>query len=450
MPRSTADTIDGFPVIEPHAAAIDISSHDHWVAAPDGTVQQFGAMTDDLHDLVAWLQEKGARRVALESTGIYWKTLASLITHAGMTVVLVNPVQTRRTDGRKTDQLDCQWSQRLLACGMLTPSVIPDADRAQVQHLVRMRDQIIDLKARDIVTMQNALSAMNMKLQNVVRDIAGTTGLGIIDAILSGERDPAKLARLRDRRCKQDEATIARAMTGTWDPAHLMDLRLARERYAMLASQVADIDAALNTILDALAAACPPIEHPTPCRSTGKNRPAAAVQQHAARLMGGIDLTAIEGVSESVLLRFLAEVGWSITPWPTMKAFTSWLTVSPNPACSGGKRLRNKKPTAASRARACLYDAARGVINASSHLGQLYRKMRARSGPSVALGAVAHRIARIIYAMLRDRTSYDPGRYQEMEQQQRSRAVKASLRKLVKLGLDKTKALNLEGQLVGS
>lgn len=441
---------EGFPVIDPHTAAVDISSTDHWAAAADGSVQQFGAMTDDLHELVAWLQSQGARRVALEATGVYWRTLATLLFRAGLEVVLVNPLQTRRTDGRKTDHLDCQWAQQLLACGMVTPSVIPDADRTHLQVLVRQRDQIIDLKARAIVVMQNALSSMNLKLQNVLRDIAGKTGLAIIDAILNGQRDPAMLARLRDPRCKSDEATIVRAMTGTWDPAHLMELRLARERFLLLESQITTIDGAIDGVLQSIADDFPPCDPPKPTRSTGKNRPRCQVQQHAARMMHGVDLTQIDGVSESVLLRILAEIGWSIEPWPTMKRFCSWLKVAPTPAMSGGKRLRKKHPTAASRARAALLAAARGVINSKSHLGHLYRRITARSGPGVALGAVAHRIARIIYAMLRDRAAYEPARFNDSEEHRRTNAIRATLKKLTRLGLDEDIILNIERQAMVS
>ena len=191
--------------IHPNAAAIDIGAKMHVVAvAPDRDaepVRSFGTFTGDLHRLAKWLERCGVRTVAMESTGVYWIPLYEVLEERGLEAVLVNPYQVHNVRGRKTDIQDCQWLQELHSVGLLHASFRPAGEIVTLRSYVRHRQSLVEASATCINRMQKALTQMNLKLQDVLSDITGLTGLPIVDAILAGERDGAERscrgARLR-------------------------------------------------------------------------------------------------------------------------------------------------------------------------------------------------------------------------------------------------------------
>src|SRR5829696_8422516 len=190
------------PVIDPHAAAIDVGSAEHWVAVPPDAdpqpVRSFGAYTADLIALADWLKACGITSVAVESTGVSWVPLFELLETRGFDVRVIDPRQAGRLKGRpKSDVLDCQWLQRLHACGLLAGAFRPDDQIVVLRGYLRQRPMLLTFAGQHIQHMQKALELMNLKLTEVVSDITGKTGLAIIRAILDGQRDPAALARLR-------------------------------------------------------------------------------------------------------------------------------------------------------------------------------------------------------------------------------------------------------------
>ena len=218
-----------------NAAGIDIGSEEHWAAVPPGRdpegqdVRRFGAFTGDLCALADWLNRCEIETVAMESTGVYWIALYELLVERGFEVLLVDARQAKNVPGRKSDVLDCQWLQELHTYGLLRGAFRP-ADRVCVlRSYVRQRSMLVAYASHHVQHMQKALEQMNLKLAHVVSDITGLTGIGIIKAILSGERDPVKLAKLRDPRCKSSEATVARALEGHYREEHLFALQQAVE-----------------------------------------------------------------------------------------------------------------------------------------------------------------------------------------------------------------------------
>ena len=219
-----------------HAAGIDIGAEAHWVAVPPSDdlqpVRCFGACTADLEALADWLATCGITTIALESTGVYWIPLFELLETRGFAVLLVDPQEVQKIKGRpKSDRHDCQWIQRLHTFGLLAGAFRPADQICVLRSYLRQRAMLLTSAAQHIQHMQKALTQMNLKLQHVVSDITGVTGLAILRAILAGERDPEKLAQLRDYRCKPDEATIARALQGTWRDEHLFALAQAVALY---------------------------------------------------------------------------------------------------------------------------------------------------------------------------------------------------------------------------
>jgi transposase len=185
-----------------HAAGIDVGSRSHFVAVPEGTdeqpVREFSTFTDDLERLAKWLRSCGVTAVAMESTGIYWIPVFELLERHGFEVRLVNARHVKNVPSRKSDVLDCQWLQQLHTYGLLRGAFRPTDQICTLRSYVRQRATLVRSSASYIQRMQKALAQMNVQLHNVVTDITGVTGMGIIKAIIAGERNPKVLAGLRD------------------------------------------------------------------------------------------------------------------------------------------------------------------------------------------------------------------------------------------------------------
>jgi hypothetical protein len=211
---------DGLARIHPHVAGMDIGAHEIVVCVPgtDNTqiVRSFGNYTADLYVIADWLLEYGIQSVAMESTGVYWTPIFETLETRGFKCCLIAATAIKRFPGRKTDVLDCQWIQTLHSYGLLADSFRPEADLVALRTLLRHRAQLIQHRSPHILHMQKALLQMNIQLSQVLSDITGETGQLIVRAIVAGERDPHKLAALRNYRCKKNEDEIAKALTGTW------------------------------------------------------------------------------------------------------------------------------------------------------------------------------------------------------------------------------------------
>jgi transposase len=218
--RGKVKTLHGFAEINRDAAGIDVGNAQHWVAVPSGrdaeSVRMFGCFTSDLHALANWLEKCGIRTVAMESTGVYWIALYEVLESRGFQVCVVNARQAKNLPGRKTDVKDCQWLQQLHTYGLLTASFRPQAEIIILRRYLRHRETLVQEAATCIQRIQKALTEMNLQLANVISDISGTTGLRILRAIVEGERDPQRLATLRDWRIKATPEEVANSLLGNW------------------------------------------------------------------------------------------------------------------------------------------------------------------------------------------------------------------------------------------
>ena len=423
-----------------HAAGIDVGAEEHWAAVPacddPQPVRRFGAHTADLDALADWLWTCGITTVALESTGVYWIPLFELLEGRGFQVCLVDPSKLPRNGRPKTDVHDCQWLQRLHTYGLLSACFRPADQVVVLRSYMRQRAALLADAARDIQHMQKALTQMNLKLQHVVSDMTGVTGLAIIKAILAGERDPRTLAHLRDPRCKQDEAAIAQALYGTWREEHLFALQRYEFQHQQLAACDVRIAAHLETFVDRSHGE--PLPPKRGKRRRHQNRPAFDPRGPLHR-MTGVDLTQIEGIEETTALIVLSEIGLDMNKWPSEKHFTSWLGLSPQRRISGGKVLSSRTRPTTNRAAAALRLAAASLHHSYSALGAYFRRMKSRLGSPKAITATAHKLARLIYRMLKHGTAYVAQGLEEYEQQYRQRIVKNLSRKARDLGYELVK-----------
>src|SRR5215471_5863053 len=238
-----------------NAAGIDVGAEAHWVAVPrdrdEQPVQQFGTFTADLYALAEWLRQCQIETVVMESTGVYWIGLFEVLEERGFDVRLVDAHYARQVPGRKTDVKDCQWLQELHTYGLLRGAFRPEDEVCVLRSYLRQRSMLVAMASRAVQHMQKALEQRNLKLTEVVSDITGKTGMTILRAILAGERDPQRLATFRDKRCKHDHATIAKALTGHWRAEHLFALQQAVDQYDFLAQQLRACDGHIEGCLQA-------------------------------------------------------------------------------------------------------------------------------------------------------------------------------------------------------
>jgi transposase len=427
-------------VTNPDAAGIDVGADEHWVAVPADRdaepVRRFGACTADLEAIAAWLRACGVTTVAMESTGVYWIPLYELLEARGLAVQLVDARQVARAPGRpKTDPNDCQWIQRLHSYGLLSAAFRPQEQVVVLRAYLRQRDMLVTYAGQHIQHMQKALEQMNVKLTEVVSDITGVTGMGIIKAILRGERDPVALAKLRDPRCKESEATIARALLGTWREEHLFALRQALALYEFYHHQIGACDQAIEAHLRRFADRSG--GQSVPYRPRRRKREANEPRFDArARLYSvcGVDLTAIEGIDETTALVLLSEIGTDMSRWPSLKHFCSWLGLCPQHKISGGRILSRRVRRGSSRAKRTLRLAARSLHHSKSALGSFFRRIKSRQGTAAAITAAAHKLARLVYTLLKHGTDYVAQEMAEYEARHRERKLQGITRQAQALG----------------
>ena len=415
------------PVVQPDAAGIDVGSAEHWVAVAPGRdpspVRRFAAFTADLGRLADWLAACGVRTVAMEATGVYWIALFELLERRGFEVILVDPRQTRAVKGRpKTDRLDCQWIRRLHACGLLAGSFRPSDAVVVLRGYLRQRQMLVRYAGSHVQHMQKALEQMNVKLTEVVSDVTGVTGLGIIRAILAGVRDPAELAKLRDVHCRVNEAGLAQALRGNWREERLFELKQALALWEHLQGLIRECDREIEGYLAGLpdragGAVLPPRPKARKLKAREPGYDARGLVHRAC----GVDLTAVEGIDQTTALVLLGEVGPDLGRFPTSKHFCAWLGLCPQHRASGGKLQSSRVRPGVNRAAQALRLAARSLHHSRSALGAFYRRMRARLGAPKAIVAAAHKLARLVYALLTHGAAYVA---QAMEDYERTDAAR--------------------------
>ena len=428
-------------LLNPHVAGIDIGASSHWVAVPQDSdpqpVRCFSSFTQSLYQISSWLQQCHITSVVLESTGVYWIPLFELLESQGFTVLLVDPRQLARCSGRpKTDVKDCQWLQRLHSYGLLAGAFRPQDSIVVLRSYLRQRANLISANSENIQHIQKALELMNIKLTEVLSDITGVTGKLIIKSILDGERDPFKLAALRDYRCQESKETIALALQGNWREEHLFLLRQSFQLYEFYLQQIVacdhQIEHYLKTLPDLSGGVIPE------GFSVRKNRKEDNRFSFNAQLGGfrlcGLDLTQIEGIKEQTALILLSEIGTDVSSFPTSKHFCSWLGLSPQHKISGGRILQRRFRRKPNRAAQALRLAARSLHRSKSAIGGYFRRMKIRLGTPKAIVATAHKLARLVYALLKHGVDYVKKSLEAEEKNYQERTFKSLEKKATELG----------------
>jgi transposase len=420
MPKKRAKAVS-LPIVEPDAAGADIGATQIFVAVPpdrdEDSVRSFETFTADLEKLADWLQQCRIRTIAMESTGVYWIPLFQILEKRGIEVRLVNAHHVKNVPGKKTDVEDCQWIQHLHACGLLRGSFRPVDEVCAIRSLWRHRDNLIELATIHLQHMQKALDQMNVQLHHVISDLAGTTGLAIVDSILDGQRDPAKLAELRDWRIRASKETIMKSLVGDYREEHIFTLRQSLESYRHYQDQIRKVDAQVKKMMQSIAPKVadgdkPPKEK-NPRKTPWRNEP-PQLRDDLYRAFG-VDLTQVPGINTLTAQMIFTEIGPDFSRFPTEAAFCSWLRLCPDPKISGGQVLSSRTRPSKNRAALALRMGAQGLYRSQTYLGDYFRRMRARMGTPKAMTAAAHKLARIVYHMVTNKAEYDATAFQDQE-----------------------------------
>lgn len=412
-------------LVHPHCAGIDVGKAAHYVAVPEGAderpVRSFTSFTDELHAMAAWLKSCAVDVVAMEATGVYWIPVFEVLERAGLQVYLVDARATKQVSGRKSDVLDCQWIRELMSYGLLRGAFRPSDETCVLRAYVRQRARTTRDRARCVQHMQKAMTQMNVQLDTVLSDLMGKTGQAIVRAMVAGERDGTVLARLRDRRVKADEQTLARSLQGNWREEHLFTLAQALERYDLLSRQIAQTEERIAATLSTL----------TQDRALAEELPSAPTR--AARERGlrvalqavlGVDLTAIPTIGVETALTIASEIGPDLSRFPTSEHFCSWLTLAPGTRISGGRSLKGPSVKRVNRAGQALRLAASTARHNHSFIGACHRARLRRLDSARAIKATAHQLARLLYAMLTRGEEYVDKGMAQFESERRERQLR--------------------------
>jgi len=427
----------GLEVIHPHAAGIDVGNSMHYVAVrPDRDsepVRRFECFTADLRRLADWLKSCGVKTVAMQSTGVYWIPLYELLEERGFEVYLVNARHTKNLPGRKSDVQESQWLLKLHTYGLLNNSFQPPSQIRMLRTYWRQRGEHIRGAATCIQRMQKALTQMNVQLANVISDISGLTGQAIVRAIVAGKRDPRQLAALSDHRVHASQEEIAKSLEGNWRPELLFVLQQEVDMYDFYQKRITECDEQLQKHLASFNPALSVDAPKQKAKKQAKNAPRFNLGSELQRITG-VDLTRIDGIDVMVAQTIVSEVGLDMSRWKTESHFASWLGLCPDNRISGDKVLSRGTRRVINRAATALRQAANALIRSRSYLGAQFRRLRSKLGAPKAITAMAHRLARLVYRMLKYGQAYVDKGSQYYEEKYRQQQIHLLRKRATKLG----------------
>ncbi len=446
MPRLRKPSSTSFAsprILQPHAAGVDIGATEIYVAVPVGRDSQpvrcFRTFTADLKAAANWLRQCGIESVAMESTGVYWIPFFQILEESGFEVFLVNARHVKNVPGRKTDVSDCQWLQYLHSVGLLRASFRPRQAVCVIRSILRHREGLIQMASAHVQHMQKALDQMNLQLHHVISDVTGLTGMATIEAILSGQRDPQVLAKLRDPRIKATQETIAAALVGDYRREHVFTLRQSLMAYRHYQQLIGACDLEIEQHLISFDSKIDVTQAPL-CKPKDRHKPRRNemrfdLRNHLYRVFG-VDLTEIPGINALTAHVLFAEIGTDLSRFANASAFASWLGLCLDNRISGGKILSVQTRVVKNRAAIALRLAAQSLHRSQSFLGSYYRRMRTKLGTPKAITAAAHKLSRVVYRLVTTRQSYCESVFAEYEAQHRDRMEARLRRHARQLGFD--------------
>lgn len=407
-------------------AGIDIGACKFYVGIENDEVQNFETFTSGCHEVVIYLQEHGIKSVAMEATGIYWIPLYDMLTAVGIEVYVVNGRHVKHVPGRKTDVKDCIWIKELHSYGLLRNSFMAPAEVRELRSYVRIRESQIESKVRAVHRMDKALVMMNIRLSSVLANMQGMSAMQIIEAILKGERDPQVLVTLcAGQVLKNKREEVIKSLEGFYKSEQLFALKQAFDEYNFYAAQMTECDREIQKVLQKLTSDKGLPSKPTAGKRIFHNAPQVNnLDLMIQQLYNGKDLTVLPGITSYSLLKLYAYVGNQWTAWRTEKEFTAWLGLAPSKYQSGKSRKykKMKSNTAAGQIlKECVQPLLRSKNNA---LGAFGKRISARRGPSIAIKAMARKLACWIYRIMTKGLAFVENGIKQYEEKQNVQKIR--------------------------
>jgi transposase len=342
----------------------------------------------------------------MEATGIYWKPVWHILSDGDVALTLANAAHVKNVPGRKTDVNDATWLADLLAHGLIRASFVPDAVTQEQRGLLRTRKQLVRERASHVLRLQRTLEDANIKLDSAISDVTGVSGRAMIQALIDGESDPARLAELAHRRLRAAPETLREALRGRVTKHHRFLLALHLKQIDVLDEAIVGIDREVDA-------------HVEPFR--------AAIGQ----------LTTIPGIGDLGACVILAEIGHDMSRFPTHGHLISWAGLCPKNDESAGKRRSNRMRKGAPWLKTTLIQCAWAAARKKgSYLQAQFHRLRARRGAKKAIGAVAASMLTAAYHMLKDGTLYQDLGADHFDRRAKGAATKRLIAKLESLGYD--------------
>lgn len=436
-PRSHKKNKRVLEQINHNAAGADMGSDSVWICVgehlSEEPVRVFGTTTAQLRASAEWMRAVGIDTVALEATGVYWVAAYEIYEEHGLRPILINSQAIRSFNGlKKSDFIDCQWIQLLHTFGILQPAARAESNMIELRGYMRQRKTLTEQCSEQIQRMQKALTLMNVRLDQAVSDITGVTGMRILRAILEGERDPSRLASLRDPGCARTEEQIAEALTGHWRDEQLFVLEQTIALWDFCQTLMRKCDDRIEALVRTL-----------PVRACAESQPRPSRRKNQVWFDGrtllherlGVDLTRIKGLDVLTILTVISECGMDLSRFPTDNHYVSWLGLCPGTRKSGHRVLSSRSRRTTNRAATALRVAAQSLLKSNSELGAFGRALRARIGAEKAITAIAAKLARRIYLSLQTGRVYEDRGASYHDQQHHDRTLASLHKRARRLGL---------------
>jgi len=369
-------------------------------------VRTFQTTTASLIALSRWLAENGCTHVAMEATGVYWKPVWHILAGGDFQLVLANASHVKNVPGRKTDVNDATWLADLLAHGLIRASFVPDTETQELRNLLRTRKQLVREKASHILRVQKTLEDANIKLDSVITDVMGMSGRAMIEALIAGESDPAKLARLANYRLKTSQEKLREDLRGRVTNHHRFLLHLHLDQIDGLDASIASID--------------------------------LQVEVGIAPFRAAVELvTSVPGVGVLGAQVIVSEIGTDMSRFPSDGHLISWAGICPRNDESAGKRRSNRLRKGAPWLKTTLVQCAWAAVRKKdSYLQAQFHRIKSRRGPKKAIMAVAASILTAIYHMLKDGTLYHDLGANHFQSRSKGQQTKRLVKRLADLGYD--------------
>lgn len=424
-------------VVNNNTAGIDIGSRKIFIGISEKPVVSYNTFTDDYLQAVTYLKENNITSVAMEATGVYWISLYDILDQSGFDVILCKADQAKNIPGRKTDVADCQWIQQLHSYGLLRSSFIPPQHIRLLRTFVRQRRTNLQLASDHIRRAHKALELMNIKLQNVITQINGKSGLTVLTSIINGNHNPENLAALCEESIlKKKKEAVIKSLKGNFSQENIFLLKQAVDAYLFYMKQVDECDRKIDNHLSLLTQHLEipkKINKPKPIRHHKPN--IDELHLKLIKLTDGKDPSQITGLTDSTLLQVISEVGTDLSRFPTEKHFTSWLGLAPNSHQSGltNKKKKFKRHTSAGQ----IFRLAAQAIAQSKHLAltSFYHRIKARKGSLGAIKATARKIAVIFYNVMTKGVEFVEHGIKQYEQKIKERQIKYLHKQALRFGL---------------